>query len=196
MRAPTLEHCIEGLERSHVIFDANYLIDAFRSIGGTNGNSSPFLEFNELLKTHGITRSTIYPALIEVYKASSQLDEWRDKKNILDTLLDSTLPITEATLKGTDLMMQLYRSDGKRLSPTDFFLAGTLAQYHNNPNLYILTRDHDDFIMKVFDRERVIVLHEEKGGIYPYALIKYSAEKVLAIKELLVGIDARRNQPS
>jgi|GEM_PF-6606894 len=191
MNIPSLDHCLDGLERSHILFDTNFLIDAIRSINREESHS-PYIAFTKSLKEKEITRTTIQPVTLEFFKGTDLLIERRKKKETLDELIDVILPLDTQVFELSDELVQLYRTSGKNIDVTDFLIGATLMKYRTS-NFYLLSRDHDDFPVKIFDRERVIVLQEPRGGVYSYGLFKFSSNKAEEIQNSLLEVDQRSN---
>lgn len=195
MGIPALSQCLVNLEHAHLLVDTCFLIDASRSMEQDRENS-PYVELLRLFDEQGNTLVTIFPVSLEYLKGSDVLHERRIKKGYYDSLIKTTLPVDATIVQHADSLTQLYRSSGKNLSPTDFLLGATLMRYGATSKFYLLTRDHGDFPLKIFDRERVLVLEHPNAGIDTYALFAYSATKIANIERQLLEIDKKNTTSS
>jgi predicted nucleic acid-binding protein len=186
MPTPSITQCVEGINRANILLDTNFLIDSLRSINN-NPEDSPYLEFITEIKEANNTLVSIPPVALEFLKGSNILSDRQVKKNFYDDLVAATLPLDNNVIENADLLTQLYRNKGKDISSTDFFVGGTAMKYFNS-NFYLLTRDHDDFPVRIFDRERAIIFQHPKGGVDVYGLFKYSDKKGPGIQEELAKI--------
>lgn len=188
MPIPTLQQFTENLEHTDILIDTCFLIDSLVSIK-EDPYSSPYAELIKLLRSQGNAFYTILPVEIE-FLSGVDLLEYREQRNeFLVDLIEARLPIDKILLEKINEITMLYRKDGKSLSPTDFMLGAALMHY---PNLRLLTRDHGDFPVKLFERERVIVLQHPRSGIDTYALFKYSESKGKEIMNQLLKIHEKK----
>lgn len=193
MSIPTVAHCLAGLERAHILVDTCFLIDASKSLEA-HGARSPYAEVVKVLNAQHNTLVSIFPVSLEFFKGSDLLQERRTKKRYYDDLIQTTLPVDPAVVRNAETLTQLYRTAGKSLSPTDFLLGGTLMKYGLGSSFYLLTRDHGDFPLKIFNRDRVIVLAHEHAGVDAYGLFSYAPDKITAIEQQLLAIDKKHGE--
>lgn len=188
---PTLQSCLGELSHSHIIIDTNFLIDASISMVRV-GEESPYREMIQELKSKNCVFVTFFPVELEFYKGSDLLRDRYRKEDFFRDTVDVLLPVDESLLSEARTMTMVYRSAGSRLSITDYVLAAGLMKYgKGSSNVLLLTKDHGDFPLSIFDRFSVIPLQHETAGVDLYALFTYSENKVMAIQKQLLKIEAR-----
>lgn len=186
MSFPNLDQCLVGIKNKHILIDTCFLIDSLRSV---KEKECIFDNLISVLKKNNNILVSVFAVQLEFYKGVEIIADYTDKKNYYDSIIDYTLPTTPEDIKNAIKMTLLYRMQGKSVSSTDFLLAATLKKYKNN--IFLLTNDHGDFPMKIFDRYSAIPLAKEFGNVITYGLFQYSEDKVLKIKNNLLKINRK-----
>ncbi len=187
MSIPTIDQCIEGTERKHILLDTCFFCDCLLSV---ERNEEEFIELVKKFKERNNILVTIYPVALEFFRGSDLLSDFRKKKKFYDNLIDTTLHIDQNILNEAYTLTMLYRNKSKDVSPTDLMLGATLKKY-SHAGILLLTRDHSDFPVKIFDRQAVIPMQHTNGGIDTFALFKYSTDKEAEIYKNLLRADKK-----
>lgn len=154
---------IPFLKHKHLLLDTNVFLD-------TAFKPSIYKEFFNKLKTNDVTLVTMDLVKYELLKGASSEEKYKDKKTLIDEIVDATLPIDKHTFELAFGLIQEYGIDGTSLNTTDWLLGALLKQY--GKNLCLMTRDTTDFISGIFRLPFVINVTRPKAistyGIYYY----------------------------
>jgi len=166
--------------------DTCFIIDASLS---TEQGETIYAELRRILQEENNHLLSVYPVALEYLKGTNLISEFQSKKAFLDDLVETWLPVDVTTIEKAYDLAQIYRRFGKDVSSTDFVLGATLARY---PNTYLLTKDHDDFPVRIFDRVSVLPMQHKNGGVDTYGLFKYSEDKAGGISKELLKIHKKK----
>lgn len=183
MSFPNLEQCLVDVKNKHILVDTCFLIDSSRSV---KEGEHIFDDLISILKANGNKLVSTFVVQLEFYKGSDLISDYLDKKKHYDSIIDYTLPTTPEEIKNAIKMTLIYRGFGNKVSSTDFILASTIKNYKKE--IFLLTNDHDDFPVRIFDRYASIPLAKDHGSVITYGLFQYSEQKVLKIEDNLLKI--------
>jgi hypothetical protein len=102
------------------------------------------------------------------------------------------LPTDINIIENTQKLALIYRKFGKDISSTDFILGAALKKYVSS-GVLLLTRDHGDFPIKIFDRDCIVPIESVESGVHTYLMLRYSLDKEYKIYEKLLETEARNN---
>jgi hypothetical protein len=174
MTKPSIYDCIKDIKYRHILVDTCFIVNYLRAL--RNKDCRDYDDFVSILKSNSNIFVTVYSVLLEYLKGEDILSNYRKKYDFFNTLIQSVLPIDPYLIDECKRMIILYRKEGKDISANDYLLATALKKYHKSEML-LLTSDHGDFPMKIFDRESIVPLQNISGGITTFALLKYSVTK-------------------
>lgn len=146
-----------------LLLDTNVFIDI--SI-----NPTQFTKFFTELKSNNITLATIDLVKIEFFKGAPNTERYKSKKELMDQILDVTLPLTENLTMNSFDLIQRYKEEGKAISVTDIFLGATLMSYPSETCL--LTKNTNDFPINIYTFVTYMNLLKRKSiqsyGVYEF----------------------------
>ncbi|HLB32298.1 MAG TPA: PIN domain-containing protein [Patescibacteria group bacterium] len=186
MSTPEIEPCIADVDRKHILLDTCFIIECLRS---NRNQETVYNDFIVALNNRHNTLAITDPVRFEFFKGCDTLLDRREKEALLASLNTYTIPTDVRVIEKADKLVSLYRREGKDIQITDIFLGATLIRY---PQLLLLTSNHNDFPVKIFDRKAVIPLQLERGGIDVYGLYGYSETKDTRIMATLLDIEEKR----
>ena len=157
------EELIPSLKGKHLLLDTNVFRD-------TVSRSSDFSRFFNNLKQNDVTLATVDFIRLELLKGSASETKYKEKENLINEIVDVTIPMTPKTIELMYSLIQTYGIDGAAVSITDLFLGAALMQYKDN--IALLTRDTTDFIQRVFNLLFVVNVPLGKG-IWTYGVYQY-----------------------
>jgi len=157
------------LKNKWLLLDTN----VFRDI---SCNPTVFTEFFISLKKAGATLATVEAVKFELMKGSATPEKYKEKKNLVDGIVDNVLPYTPKTTISVYDLIQMFGIDGTALDLTDFILGAMLKQY--GQKICLMTRDISDFIQTIFDLKHIVnVTH--KNTIFTYGIYQFKETKKL-----------------
>lgn len=155
---------IETLQSKHLLLDTNLFLDAVKK-------PTIYTDFFTLLKKKDITLATIDLVKYELLKGSIDIKKYKERMELIDSIINVTIPISPKTYELCFDLIKLYGIEGSALKITDLFLGVMLMQFREN--IFLITRDTSDFLQTVFDLKFVINIPHTKG-ILTYGIYQYS----------------------
>ncbi|MBI2007529.1 MAG: hypothetical protein HYS83_02425 [Candidatus Blackburnbacteria bacterium] len=147
----------------HVLLDTTVFIDAML-------HPAEFANFFNELKDSEVTLVTLEVVVMEFVKGAANDIKFKEKKRLVDGIVEAYLPITHQTNNYGMALVQKYREYGKALSNVDFLLGATLVNYSNT--LLLMTRDCTDFPSNIFTLRSCFNVLYPRGlhvyGVYTY----------------------------
>ncbi|MBI3619989.1 hypothetical protein HY214_02485 [Candidatus Roizmanbacteria bacterium] len=120
-----------------------------------------------MLKDLNVTLVTIKPVVIEFTSGSADKERARVKREYLDKIVESLLPITEEIYDKAISLVVEYGLAGKDLGVTNFLLGSLLQKYSGN--LLLFSRNTNDFLTNLFSVKTIVnMIH--KRAIWSYGL--------------------------
>lgn len=139
-------------QNTHIFIDTCILLD-FASF---KKDKAEFLEKLSLFTKKGGVFVTIIPVAVE-FLLGSTVEDLEVKKKYLNRLIEVILPIRSIK---EEIIQQLIVEYGRyargNVSYVDLCLGAAVKQF---PNSLVLTRNHKDFPLKIFDCKAVFVVH-------------------------------------
>lgn len=151
------------LKHRHVLLDTNVFIDAFI-------NPVEFAKFFNLLKDNDTILTTIEVVRAEFVKGFATEGKYDERCEVIDNLIEYSMPITSRTFETLDLLVKEYKQEGAALSMTDLLIGATLRFYSGN--LLLMTKDLSDFPQNIFKLEGHFQLIHRKA-IQSYGILSY-----------------------
>ncbi len=105
---------------------------------------------------------------------SKTKDVVRAKSDFFAKLVKDLLPMDKEVHSLVQSTIEAYSGDMDRVSLTDLYLACTIQRYSK---VYLLTRNHQDFPLKLFTRSHIFHIESDKD-IKTYALYQYKQPSV------------------
>lgn len=167
MRITIPEDFLPSIKNKHLLLDTCVFIDALLNPGEFGG-------LFETLRNNGIILVTIEPVLIEFVQGTFDEKKMNDKKEFIDTFVESYLPIPKTLFTNIERLLLEYREDGKGLSMTDLILGAMLMQFPSN--LLLLTKNTTEFPTNIFTLSTHMNLLHRKG-IHSYGVYYYESKK-------------------
>lgn len=154
------------LKNHHLLLDTNVFID-------TSINTQEFEQFFNQLRLNNITIVTIDAVIIEFLKGAADKQKLDAKLALVNEIIESRLPTTDGIFKNVQMLLNLYKAEGKGVSVVDLLLGGILVQYPQN--LFLLTKNTTDFPTNIFNLATYLNLLHRKAiqsyGVYNYLKI-------------------------
>lgn len=151
------------LKGKNVLLDTNILIDS--SIKPTIFNA-----FLKELKDNATTILTIEPVVFEYLQGAPSEERYKEKREILASIIDDYLPITGDTFDNVHELIKLFGIEGKGIDMTDLLLGGVLMQYPKE--LFLFTKNTTDFPMNIYNLVSVFNFPHNKSiqtyGVYTF----------------------------
>jgi len=151
------------LKDKKILLDTNIFIDALIK-------PTVFKEFFKELKANNVTITTITPVVIEFLRGLPNEKTYSERKELVDKVVDSYLPITEDIFDSVFELLKLYGLDGKGTEMTDLLLGAILMKHPEK--LILITKNTTDFPMNIFTFVAVMNLPYHRSiqtyGIYTY----------------------------
>ena len=157
---------------STILIDSNFLIDYFSS-------ENKYLKFLTQVKRDNCTLVSIDLVKAEFIRTKHQ-DILKQKAALFNQIIEAILPIDQSTINLIQPTIEEYGFDSEGVSVVDFYLACCLKRYKG---LYLLTRNHKDFPVRIFSRSYLFSIELPKD-IRTYALYSYKTESDEIIEEL------------
>ena len=151
-----------SLKNKHLLLDTNVFIDSLL-------HPAAFTYFFNELRSADITLVTIDLVKIEFLRGASDDNDHKRKEEFLEDITDLVLPTDINTVKNVYKLVKDYRIQGKTIAMADLYLGANLMRY--NTTLYLLTRNTNDFPLRLFDLDYVINYPLDKG-IFTYGVYK------------------------
>ncbi|TSC83513.1 MAG: hypothetical protein G01um101416_1225 [Microgenomates group bacterium Gr01-1014_16] len=130
-----------------VLVDTNFLIDFF-------SKKQFYSEFLKSASKSSISIVSIEPVRVEFIRSKNK-DVVRQKSDFFIKVVEALLPLDQEVFS--------------LVQPTDIFLACAIQRYSQ---VYLLTRNHQDFPTKLFKRSNIFNIETEKD-VKTYALYQY-----------------------
>ena len=170
---------VSDLSESHVFVDSTALIDASKS--------DEFLNLLTDIACSGCTLYTIPSVVYEYTRTANTLKGYKERLEFIKELgLIVFNRIEELIEKESRIFLVAYNGefkDGKGPSYTDSLLC-TMAYKHRAVSSYILTANHKDMPLSIFDRTQLITI-DIKGQFQIEALYKFSEQKFSKVLDRL-----------
>lgn len=138
---------ISVVKNKHLLLDTNVFIDC-------SLNPQVFINFLNSLKQNQITLTTIDLVKIEFLKGAPELNKFKEKESLFNSITDHIIPITADITKNVYSLINKYKINGAALSVTDLYLGACLSKFKNN--LLLLTKDTTDFPQNIFNIKSII----------------------------------------
>lgn len=152
---------ISAIKNKHLLLDTNVFIDCLL-------NPLPFADFFNKLKNEKVILITIDLVKIEFLKGAPDIQKYKEKSELIENIIDDTIPITPDINNNVYELIKKYGLDGKALSETDLFLGAVLMKFRKN--IYLLTKNTTDFHLRIFELRSIINTIYSKGvhsfGLY------------------------------
>ncbi len=121
---------------------------------------------------------TINAVALEFLKGSRSIQEFNKKKEFLLAILNGEVMTITKDMEDFAIQLSLVlQSPGGSTSPTDFYLASALMKYASGSKVYLLTKNHKDFPITLFDRADLVNIDGEHDvqtfGFYRFNQAKY-----------------------
>lgn len=152
---------IGDIRNASILLDTSFLLDA-------RANLVEYANFIDSLKGNGNAFLGIDLVKVEFVR-SSDSSSLEMKKKYYEGLIETDLPIDIMTRDYVIELMGEYGNDLQGVSVVDLYLAACTKRYEG---LFLLTANHKDFPIKVFDR-KVIVNFGRNKDIRTYAFYRY-----------------------
>ncbi len=153
------------IKNKTILLDTNVFIDA-------STNPTTFGGFLNELKENGATLVTLDVVTIEFIKGAQDHKRYLEKKNYVEQIIDTYLPLNDNLNKNALALVDKYHTYGKSVSGVDFLLGGALIAYSGN--LLLMTRDTNDFSSDIFHLVACFnVVHPK--GIFAYGLYEFKS---------------------
>lgn len=156
------QNLISTLRGKFLLLDTNVFIDA--SI-----HWEVFQKFFNELKSVNITLVTIDLVKAEFLRGAEDTTSYATKELLLEGVVNTILSTEGKTLTNIFEIVKRYKADGKTVEIPDLVLGANLLRYGSN--LFLLTRNTNDFPIKVYDVVGVINCIY-KRGIFAYGVYK------------------------
>ena len=147
------EEALSLVKNNHIFVDTCVFLDLASLRKGDRGEfENKLLQFTK----RGSIFVTVEPVAVEFYLGSSQSD-LKIKKSYINQLIESTLPVRVLNKSKMDsLILEYGRNARGNVSYADLCLGAAIKQF---PNSLVLTRNHRDFPLKIFDSKAVFTVH-------------------------------------
>lgn len=134
----------------------------------------PLEEFIISLKTQGNSLLTIPAVFFEFVRGADSISKFKKRSEIFDpsVLIDAIYPI-ERHFEEMKEYILIFQKIAPKMSFSDFLLALCLAKFSD---AYLLTENHLDFPVAIFDRKNVFTVDSDKQ-LRNYGLYQLSSEK-------------------
>lgn len=163
-----LQNLASRLKSSHLFLDTTCLIDSLR-------HPKIFSPIFEVLAHRGITFVTIDAAAIEFYKGSKSPEHYKTKEAVFKRVVNTIVPTTSDINKNALDLSAIYGIRGKDASSTDYLLGGALIKYQRSKT-FLMTHDHGDFPITIFDRVEYLPIGYEYE-VHTYVFYKFNPDK-------------------
>lgn len=180
---------IDKIQRQHILIDTCFILNYMNA--DRDNCAHDYQKLISHLKKKENIFTTVPSVSIEYLKYITTLDQFKQKKDFIDGLIEYVLPLDKNILDDARLMTILYRQSGKDVSANDFILAATLKKYYKH--ILLLTCDHKGFPTTIFDRELILTMDKGDSGIDTYSLLRFSPAKAEIILNKLLEIENKKN---
>ena len=154
---------ISVIKNKHSLLDTNVFIDTLL-------NPHPFFDFLNNLKKEEVSLSTIDLVKMEFLKGALDEQKYDEKIKLMESIIDNTISITPDIHENVYTLIKKYKIEGKSSSITDLYLGAYLMKYRKN--LFLLTRNTNDFLQNIFGVKSIINVTYPKG-IHSYGIYQY-----------------------
>lgn len=165
------------VKNKHIFFDTCVLLDiAFLK------KEDRLQMYNnlDLLLANNCDFGSVYPVYAE-FSISYKESDWIKKKSFFEKLIEFTIPVRSIDTDVFDELMINYTKYSRKTIPsfTDLCLAAAVRKFSNS---LILTRDHSDFPLSIFNCVGIFTIHHYREvrpyGFYEYGLPKKKTKKI------------------
>lgn len=154
---------VASLNHKHILLDTNI----FRDYAA---KPTVFTRFFNFLKESDVTITTLNVVKYEFLKGSSNKEKYSEKLKLVESIIDTTITVSPDTDALVHKLILKYGIDGSSLSLADLFLGATLMKY--GKNIFLLTRDTNDFVQNIFRLSEVVNVPINKG-IFTYGIYQF-----------------------
>lgn len=151
------------VENRKILLDTNVFIDV-------SLNPTQLTKFLNELKENDCTFFTSELVVAEFVKGAITKDKIRQKEELVGSIIESYIQLTQKTLENCIQLIKVYGEDSKSLSITDLLLGSLLLD--SPEELLLITKNTTDFPTNIFKLETCFNIIHRKAiqtyGVYSY----------------------------